>query len=115
MIATVKTRVQARLNGETYNEVVLDEVIQTVTDRLCLRLGLDEDVFPSILYSVAVDASVKAYRKRFYEGISQESVSDLSTNFIDDILAEYADDLDAWLESDDASEISSNYKVVRFL
>lgn len=115
MIATIKTRTQARLTDETYNETVLDEVMQTVTDRLCLRLGVSEDAFPPILYSIGVDASVKAYRRRFYEGISQEGVADLSTHFIDDILAEYADDIDAWLQSDDAADLSSNYKVVRFL
>lgn len=115
MIETVFNRVKTRLTDETYNEAVLEDIVQTVVDRLCLRLGVSEVVFPTVLYSVAVDASVKAYRRRYYEGISQESVANISTHFVDDILAEYEDDLTAWLESDEAESISSNYKVVRFL
>ena len=115
MIETILDRAKTRLTGETYNNAVLEDTVQTVIDRLCLRIGVSEVVFPSILYSIAVDASIKAYRRRYYEGISQESVANISTHFIDDILAEYEDDLTAWLESDEAADISSNYKVVRFL
>lgn len=115
MIDEVKSRIYTRLTGEAYTEAVVDEVAQCVLDRLALRLGLaDSDSLPTALYSVAVDASVKAYRRRYYEGIASESEGGLSTAFVDDILAEYADDIAGYLAAADAGDLSG-VGVVRFL
>lgn len=116
MIDVITTRLASRMNGEDYNETVLAELAQTVTDRLCLRIGIQhEEEFPAILYSVIVDATVKAYRRRFYEGIKSENVASLSTSFVDDILDEYAEEIRGWLETDDAAEQSTAAKIVRFI
>lgn len=114
MIEAVKERIAKRLDGEQYNQTIMDEINQTVTDRLCLRLGVTEGAFPSLFQSIAVDACVKVWRKRYYEGITSENIANLSTSFIDDVLAEYADEIDTWLNSRDG-DVSSSRKVVRFL
>lgn len=116
MIDTIKTRLSARMTGETYDETVIDELAQTVLDRLCLRLGVTEDTFPRLFYSVCVDASVKAYRRRYYEGLSHETVSSISDSFVSDILAEYEPEITDWLASNtDESAVSTARAVVRFL
>lgn len=114
MLDGVKDRVNNRMNGETYDDTIMDEVIQTVTDRLCLRLGVEETTFPDAFKSVVVDASVKVWRRRYYEGISAEWQSSLKTEFISDVLAEYQEEIDQWLNSS-AADQSGNRKVVRFL
>lgn len=114
MIEAIKERIKKRMDGETFNEVIMDEIGQTVTDRLCLRLGVVESAFPLLFQSIAVDACVKVWRKRYYEGISSENVANLSTSFIDDVLSEYTDEIETWLNSREG-DISSSRKVVRFL
>ena len=114
MIQDIKERIQKRMNGETVDEVIMNEINQTITDRLCLRLGVTEENFPSLFQSIAVDACVKVWRKRYYEGIAAENVANLSTSFIDDVLAEYDDEVTTWLNSQ-GGDISSSRKVVRFL
>lgn len=114
MLDGVKDRVQKRMNGEVYDDTIMDEIIQTVTDRLCLRLGVTEDTFPDVFSSIVVEASVKVWRRRYYEGIETEKQSTLSTTFIADVLAEYQAEIDQWLNST-AADQSGNRKVVRFL
>lgn len=114
MIDAVTARIKKRMNGETYDTTIMDEIEQTVIDRLCLRLGVTEVSFPALFQSIVVDACVKVWRRRYYEGLSSEQVSNLSTSFIDDILAEYQDEIDGWLTTD-AGDASSSRKVVRFL
>lgn len=114
MIDVVKERIKKRMDGETVNEVVMDEINQTVTDRLCLRLGVTENTFPPLFQSIAVDACVKVWRRRYHEGLASENVASLSTTFIDDVLAEYTDEIDTWLNSLDGG-VSSLRKAVRFL
>lgn len=114
MLQGVQARVQNRMNGETYDSTIMDEVIQTITDRLCLRLGVTETTFPDVFKSVVVDASVKVWRQRYYEGIKTEWNASLKNEFVTDILAEYQDEIDQWLNSA-AADQSGNRKVVRFL
>ena len=100
------------MSGETYDDAIMDEIIQTVTDRLCLRLGVKE--IPAVFLSIVTDASVKVWRRRYYEGIETEKQSTLTTTFIADVLAEYQPEIDHWLNSA-AADQSGNRKVVRFL
>lgn len=61
----------------------------TISDRLALRLGVD--ALPETFNRIAADAVVKMHRRVYYEGITSESMNgQLSTQFVDDILAEYA-------------------------
>lgn len=96
MIEAVKERIKKRMDGEEINDTIMDEINQTVTDRLCLRLGVEEDDFPSLFHSIAVDACIKLWRKRYYEGISTEGAANISTAFVDDVLSEYVGEIAQW-------------------
>ncbi len=112
MIDRVKERIKKRMSGEKINDDIMDEINQTVTDRLCLRLGVSEEAFPRIFESIVVDACVKMWRKCYHEGITSENVANLSTSFVDDVLAEYAEEIDSWLAS--AGDETSHRRVVHF-
>lgn len=104
-------RVKLRLEGEEVSDEVLDELITTMTDRLVLRLGVSD--LPEAFNSIVVDATVKMYRRLYYEGIASENVSNLSTSFIEDILNEYSAEISAWKEQQANS--GENKRVVRFI
>ena len=92
------------------SDATLKDYIQTITDRLNLRLGTDE--LPQVFESICVDATVKMVRRTYYEGISTEGVANISTSFVEDILSEYEREITAW---DEAHADESHNKVVRFL
>ncbi len=104
-------KIRKRIPEDTVRDGLLLEYIQTVSDRLCLRLG--EDHLPSIFQSICVDAVVKMYRRTYYEGISSEGTSNLTTSFVDDILDEYSDEITSWKLR--KTNISGSGRVVRFL
>lgn len=104
-------RLMIRLPDTQLTNEQLTEYLQTMSDRLCLRLGVE--TLPAIFASICVDATVKMVRRIYYEGISSESVSNLSTSFVDDLLAEYADEIGDWKKAQAEAGLSS--KVVRFL
>lgn len=104
-------RLRIRLPDTQLPEEALTEYLNTVSDRLCLRLGVD--ALPAVFQSICVDATVKMVRRLYYEGISSEGVANISTTFVDDILAEYAQEIGDWKSSQAASGNSN--KVVRFL
>ena len=105
-------RVRVRIPEDTVGDDLLNEYISTVSDRLCLRLGADE--LPAPFCSICVDAVVKMVRRTYYEGISSEGVTNLSTTFIEDILNEYAEEIENYRERR-ANSGEGNGKVVRFL
>ena len=106
LLARLKTRLP---NTElTDNELL--EYLSTVSDRLCLRLGAEE--LPPLFGSVCVDATVKMIRRIYYEGISSEGVANISTSFVDDILAEYASEIGDWKATQ--AESGNSSKVVNF-
>ncbi len=111
MIDDITKRIQKRLTGEEVDNTVISELAQTVMDRLCLRINETEKTFPSSFYSIAVDATVKAYRRRYYEGLSSENVSNLSDSFVEDILNEYSPEITAYKNS----STNGTGKVVHFL
>ena len=105
------TRLKVRLSNTDLTDEQLTEYLQTMSDRLCLRLGAE--TLPPLFYSVCVDASVKMVRRIYYEGISTEGVANISTSFVDDILSEYSDEISDWKNSQAAS--GNTGKVVSFL
>lgn len=105
------TRLKIRLPDTKMADEQLTEYLQTMSDRLCLRLGVE--ILPAIFGSICVDATVKMVRRTYYEGISSEGVSNLSTSFVDDILAEYSGEIEDWKNGQAASGNSN--KVVTFL
>lgn len=85
--AELLIRIRQRLENEQLTDDTALELIQTVSDRVCLRLGVDN--VPSLFNSIIVDAVVKLYRRTYYEGISSEGDDGITTSFVNDILEEY--------------------------
>lgn len=85
--AELLIRIRQRLENEQLTDDIALELIQTVSDRVCLRLGVDN--IPSLFNSIIVDAVVKLYRRTYYEGISSEGDDGITTSFVNDILEEY--------------------------
>ena len=104
-------RVKIRLAGESVDDQQLLEIIQAISDRLCIRLG--EDVLPAIFTSICIDAVVKMYRRIYYEGVSSENSGSLSTTFVEDVLAEYAGEISDWKSR--KANTSGSGRVVHFL
>ena len=104
-------RVRRRIPEEETPGDALDEYIRIVSDRLCLRLGVD--ILPALFESVCVDAVIKMHRRAYYEGITSEGAANISTSFVDDVLSEYADEIALYRERQ--SNSSGSGKVVHFL
>lgn len=101
-MAALVDRVKARyLPDEAMpGDSAIEEMIKTVTDRLLIRLKVDD--LPRLAESIAADAAVKALRLRGYEGSTSESASDggsMSNSFVDDVLSAYSDDIEALREA----------------
>lgn len=90
----IADKVFARLDGEDVSKKVIQEYVDVVEDRLCVRLGVD--TLPLRFESICADAVVKMHRRYYYEGISSENDGGISTSFVDDILAEYNSEISAW-------------------
>lgn len=104
-------RVKNRIPDATVEYEVLEDYINTISDRLCLRLGVS--ILPNLFESICVDAVVKMYRRTYYEGISSEGAANITTTFVDNILAEYAQEIESW-KTQRANSGGSD-RVVRFL
>lgn len=104
-------RVRRRIPEEEVSSEVLDEYIRIVSDRLCLRLSVDN--LPTLFESICVDAVVKMHRRAYYEGITSEGAANITTSFVDDVLSEYADEITLYRERQ--SNTSGSGKVVHFL
>lgn len=105
-------RVQRRLHGEpmTDNTGLLQELCDLASVRICLRIR--EPTLPELLEPIAADAVVKLWRRWNYEGISSESGGSISTSFVEDVLAEYDDEFQAYA---DQKAADSGERSVRFL
>lgn len=103
-------RLKERLTGEDCKLSLLEEMLQTIEDRVKIRLGTS--TVPKVFESVVVDATVKMHRRMYYEGIKSES-AEISTAFVEDILSEYKDEFEEYLSS--AEYDGTNTKVVHFL
>ena len=104
-------RVRRRIPEEEASGDILDEYIRIVSDRLCMRLGVD--ILPALFESICVDAVIKMHRRAYYEGITSEGAANISTSFVDDVLSEYADEIALYRERQ--SNSSGSGKVVHFL
>lgn len=103
MISEIEKRIECRMTGELCDKAVMREISQTVLDRICIRLGISsEKEFPALFYGVCAEASVKAYRRRYYEGIKSENASGVfSDTFVEDILAEYEKEFETYRNGND--------------
>lgn len=105
---SVLERIKVRLTDDTVNDDILNEYIQTIEDRICLRLN--EDTVPKIFYSIIVDASVKMYRRLWFEGESSENDDGVTISFVEDVLSEYNAEFAQYLENQ-----NHKAKVVKFI
>lgn len=91
----IEPGLRERLSGEEdICESLLREYQRTVKDRLCLRLGTAE--LPAEFKTICEDATVKMYRRYYYEGITSESDGGLSVSFVENILNEYSEEIEAY-------------------
>ncbi len=105
-------RVMVRLSGESLiDEPFLLDASLTIIDRLNLRLGTE--YLPVEFKSIAVDAVIKVWRRKYYEGIESERIDIINTSFVDNILDEYREEIYAYINDDDKE--SSRKNVVEFL
>ena len=79
--------------------------------RLCLRLGTN--ILPRLFEYICVDAVGKMHHSAYYEGITSEGASNISTIVVDDVLSEYADEIELYREQQ--SNSSGSGKVVHFI
>ena len=106
----IHTRVMVRI--PEIKPELLDEFVQTATDRINLRLGVTE--FPSELESIAVEVVCAMYNRKYHAGIKSENADTFSVSFVDDLLEEYEPDFKRYLEMKEKEE--NKYRgVVRFL
>ena len=110
-MAELLARLKVRLPDTALSDEQLTEYLNTISDRLVLRLGAE--ALPAAFQSICVDAAVKMVRRTYYEGISTESVTNISTSFVDDILSEYEAEISGYLNAQ--AESGKTDKVVRFL
>lgn len=110
-MAELLARLKVRLPDTALSDEQLTEYLNTISDRLVLRLGAE--ALPAAFQSICVDAAVKMVRRTYYEGISTESVTNISTSFVDDILGEYEAEINGYLDAQ--AESGKIDKVVRFL
>lgn len=77
---------------------VAEELIKTAKDRILLRIGLKRTLFPSELESICVEIVTAMYNKHMMrnEGIDSESVDVFSVRFVNDLLEQYEDELNAY-------------------
>lgn len=76
------------------------EAVQTVHDRLAIRLDVEE--VPEKGASIVVAAAIKSLRLMGYEGSTSESAGDggsVSNSFVADVLAEFEPEIDALRKS----------------
>ena len=109
--------VKARLDAweDMPSDTWLKEDIQTLSDRVCMRVSVS--TLPVPAESLVVDATVKMVNRRFDEGITSESEGQGGTmglQFVDDVLAEYDAELSALADMARA-EGTSKLPKVRFV
>ncbi len=115
MAVTILERVRLRIPDTTEApNTQLQNYIDTIIDRLCLRLGTE--TLPSVFETICADATVKMWRRTYYEGISSEGASNITTSFVEDILAEYEGEIEDYKNAHtDDEENSTQTKVVKFI
>lgn len=111
---TILERVRLRIpDTDEVSDEQLQNYIDTITSRLCLRLGAE--TLPSVFETICADAAVKMWRRTYYEGISSEGAANITTSFVEDILGEYEREIQEYISAHAEDEESSQTRVVRFI
>lgn len=95
---------------------IANELIKTAKDRILLRIGSKQTLFPSELESICVEIVTAMYNKHMMrnEGIDSESVDVFSVKFVNDLLKQYEDELNEYKRMLSDEEDDSRGKL-RFL
>lgn len=95
---------------------VAEELLKTAKDRILLRVESKQTIFPAELESICVEVVTAMYNKHMMknEGIDSESVDVFSVKFVNDLLEQYEDELNAYKRMLSTEEDESRGKV-RFL
>lgn len=95
---------------------IANELIKTAKDRILLRIGSKQTLFPVELESICVEVVTAMYNKHTMrnEGVDSESVDVFSVKFVNDLLKQYEDELNEYKRMFQDEEDSSRGKV-RFL
>lgn len=98
------------------NEILLDELLLTASDRIKLRVGSKEKELPTELQSICIEAVTAMYRRHEmqHEGVDSESVDVFSVKFVNKLLDEYEEEFQAYKNMRDDEE-DEKRGVVRFL
>ena len=102
-LTALRARMSVRLGTESAQDDELNEILTTIADRICLRAGVA--ALPDALCSICVDAGVKLWRRRCFEGVASDGAGELTTAFADDALAEYEPDLARWRAANSARNV----------
>lgn len=81
-------QIRLRISEDECGDDLLVHMIDTISNRLCLRLG--EDDLPERFEGICCDCVVKMFRRMYFEGLASENVANLSESFVEDILNEYS-------------------------
>lgn len=110
MIERLKVRIP------NINEAIAQELISTAQDRIMLRIGLFDGIFPAQLNSICVEVVTAMYNQNQmkHEGTNSETVDGFSIKFVDDFLKQYEKELNEYKRKIKHEEDSS-LGVIRFL
>lgn len=95
---------------------IAEELIKTAKDRILLRIGSRQTLFPVELESICVEVVTAMYNKHMMknEGVDSESVDVFSIKFVNDLLRQYEDELNEYRRMLSEEDDESRGKV-RFL
>ena len=110
----MKSRLKIRLPDA--DEILIDELILTASDRIKLRVGSREKELPTELHSICIEVVTAMYRRHEmqHEGVESEGVDVFSVKFVNKLLDEYEEEFQAYKNMRDDEEDNTR-GVVRFL
>lgn len=93
-----------------------EELLKTAKDRILIKVGTGQTLFPKELESICVEVVVAMYNRHMNrsEGIQSESVDAFSVSFVNDLLKEYEEEF-ANYRNMYKDQLNSNRGKVRFL
>lgn len=94
---------------DTSRDDLLSRIISMTTARLKLLLGGDEP--PAEMDHIILDVAVIRFNRIGSEGMTSHSVEGEALNFVEDDFAQFADEIQAWLDQQE----SGTRGKVRFL
>lgn len=103
-------KIMLGLENTTEKDKTLGLILSFVSSRL---LGIiKRDLVPPELEWIVVEASVIRYNRMASEGMKSHAVDGLNMTFKGDVLDDYMDDINRWIEDNEIPPIDANGLVV---